>query len=156
MRDVWLRSLTGAALLVGLIVPVGCSARSGKVPVTGSVLVDGAPGSLTVVTFWAEAPNAPAGSGGRVVTNDKGEFAIGAADKDTGLAPGTYKVTFSRFLDKNGKAVYGGGKKTETEYEVPSKESIPDPYRDRATTPVSVHVARDSNTFKLEVATAPR
>jgi hypothetical protein len=156
MRDIWLRSLLGAVLVAALAVLAGCSSRSGKVPVTGSVLVDGAPGSLTIVTFWAEDPNAPAGSGGRVVADVRGEFAIGAADKDSGLAPGSYKVTFSRFLDKNGKAVYGGGKKSEAEYEVPSKESIPEPYRDKATTPVSIRVARDSNAFKLEVSTTPR
>jgi hypothetical protein len=123
------------------------------VPVTGAVLVDGTPGSLTVVTFWADDPNAPPGTGGRITTDEKGEFAIGGTDKDTGLPPGNYKITFSRFVDNNGKAVHGGGKKSEAKYEVPSKEVIPEQYRDRSKTPIAAQVSRSSNSFKFEIMT---
>jgi hypothetical protein len=140
-------------LFAGLAVLSGCSSGSNKVPVTGTVLVDGTPGSLTILTFWSEDPNAPPGGLGRVVTDDKGEFSIGEQGKDTGLPPASYKITFSRFLDKNGKPVFGGGKKSEAAYEVPSKESMPEQYRDRSKTPVSVEVSRTSNTFRFEVST---
>jgi hypothetical protein len=147
------RVLLGGVLLVGLAGLSGCSSGSNKVPVTGTVLVDGNPGSLTILTFWSEDPNAPPGGTGRVVADDKGEFSIGEQGKDTGLPPANYKITFSRFLDKNGKPVFGGGKKSEAAYEVPSKESMPEQYRDRSKTPFSVEVSRTSNTFRLEVST---
>ncbi|QJW96641.1 hypothetical protein FTUN_4198 [Frigoriglobus tundricola] len=151
-----IRLLLSTGLGLGLVTLVGCGSGSGKVPVSGSVVVDGAPGALTAVTFWCDDPNAPSGGGGRVMTNDKGEFAIGEKDKDTGLPPGNYKVTFSRFVDATGKPVYGGGKKSEAKYEVPSKESIPEPYRDRSLTPVSAQISRSSNTFTFEVSTKDR
>jgi hypothetical protein len=153
MARIGFRVLLGGALLAGLAVLSGCSSGSSKVPVTGTVLVDGTPGSLTILTFWSEDPNAPPGGVGRVITDDKGEFAIGEQGKDTGLPRGNYKVTFSRFLDSNGKPVFGGGKKSEAAYEVPSKESMPGQYRDRGTTPVSVEVSRSSNTFRFELST---
>ena len=68
------------------------------------------------------------------MTDDKGQFAIGDKESDTGLLPGNYKITFSRFVDSKGRAVHGGGKKSESDSEVPSKESIPEKYRDRTTT----------------------
>ncbi|MBN9121515.1 MAG: hypothetical protein J0I06_20595 [Planctomycetes bacterium] len=153
MPQPWIRSLVAAGLVIGSAVLAGCSSRSGKVPVTGSVLVDGAPGSLTVLTFWPEDPNAPAGTGGRVMADEKGQFVIGEKEKDTGLMPGNYKVTFSRFVDRNGKAVHGGGKKNEADSEVPSKESIPEKYRDRASTPASAQVSSSSTEFRFEIAT---
>jgi len=156
MMRLGFRLLLSMGLGTGLATLVGCTSGSGKVPVSGSVVVDGAPGALTAVTFWSDDPNAPPGGGGRVMTNDKGEFSIGEKDKDTGLLPGNYKVTFSRFVDGTGRAVYGGGKKSEVEYEVPSKESIPEPYRDRSLTPISAQVTRSSNTFTFEVSTKNR
>ena len=153
MSELGFRLLLSVGLGIGLATLVGCSSGSGRVPVSGAVVVDGAPGGLTAVTFWSDDPNAPPGGGGRVMTNDKGEFSIGEKDKDTGLPPGNYKVTFSRFLDATGKPVHGGGKKSEAQYEVPSKESIPEQYRDRSLTPISAQVTRSSNTFTFEVAT---
>jgi hypothetical protein len=138
-------------LLAGLL--FGCSSGSGKIPITGSVSVDGAPGSLTVLTFWPEDPSAPPDAGGRVLADDQGQFAIGDKTKDTGLLKGTYKVTFSRFLDRNGKPVLGGGKKSEAAYDVPSRESIPELYGDPKKTPISVTVASGSSTFTFEVST---
>jgi hypothetical protein len=151
--QIGVRGLVAAGLAIGLAVLVGCSSKSGKVPVSGSVLVDGAPGSLTVVTFWTEDPSGPPGNGGRVMTDDKGQFTIGDKESDTGLLPGNYKITFSRFVDSKGKAVHGGGKKSESSFEVPSKESIPEKYRDRASTPTTATVSSRPTEFKFEVAT---
>ncbi len=146
------RSL-GVAFLGCCLVALGCSSRSNRLPVNGSVTVDGAPGSLTILTFWPEDPNAAPGTGGRVTTDEQGKFSIGDEKEGTGLVKGDYKVTFSRFVDKNGKAVHGGGKKSEAAYDVPSKESIPDAYREQTSTPVSAKVASDSTTFTFEVST---
>jgi len=147
------RSVGGVIVLAGFTAIVGCSSRSGRVAVTGKVVVDGNPGSITVLTFVPTDPNAPPGNGGRVITDDGGNFSIGDSEKDTGLMPGDYKVTFSRFLDRNGKAVHGGGKKSESDSEPPSRESMPPTHRDAATTPVTASVSRNSTSFTFEVST---
>jgi hypothetical protein len=152
MPQLWVRWLVAAVLVCGLVTLAGCKTRSGKVPVSGSVFVDGTPGALTVVTFWSENPAAP-DSGGRVMTDDKGQFVIGDRESDTGLLPGNYKVTFSRFLDKNGKPVHGGGKKSEADSEVPSKESMPEKYRDRTSTPTTAQISASSLELRFEIAT---
>ncbi len=149
MSCLYYRSLAGAIFTACLIALAGCSSRSNKVPITGSLTVDGEPGSLATLTFWPGDPN---GEGaGTVFTDDKGNFVSGDAKTGTGFTPGEYKVTVSRFLDRHGKPAQVSGKKSEASLETPAKESIPATYRDRNNTPLSINVTHDSATFTLEV-----
>lgn len=145
-----LRAILGLALVAGLVVLVGCSAQSKLVPISGTLTVDGKPGSLATVTFWPSNPNAAIG-GATVFTDDNGKFVSGDAKYRTGFEPGEYKVTVSRMVDSQGRPVRVSGKKSEAEFETPAVESIPAAYRDRNTTPLSIHVGHDSPAFALDV-----
>ena len=152
MSRFWSRTILAGLACVFLLLG-GCSGRSGRIPVSGSVTVDGEPGTITIVTFTPVSSSAPPEHAGTVITDDKGQFAIGNREQDTGLMPGEYRVTFSRFLaNKGGKAVHGGGKKSEIEYDVPSKESISDEYRDKANSPITAKVSKSSTEFKFELS----
>ncbi|MDY3554470.1 hypothetical protein R5W24_003594 [Gemmata sp. JC717] len=143
------RAVTGMALGLGLAALLGCTPRSNKVAISGALTVDGAPGSQATLTFWPSDPNTA--EGGSVFTDDQGRFTSGDKAAGTGFAPGEYKVTASRFLDGTGKPARVSGKKSEAGFEAPAKESIPEAYRDRNKTPLTVRIAADAAALELEI-----
>lgn len=149
MTTRFVRPTFAAVLAAGLL--AGCSSGSGRVPVAGAVTVDGAPGALAVVTFWPADPGSSE-SAGRVVADADGKFVIGDKEKDTGLTPGEYKVTVSRFVDRAGKPAHGGGKKSEAGLDAPAYESVQEAFLGRETTPLAAKVARGGAPFAFEVA----
>jgi hypothetical protein len=138
-------------ILPGLfaVLAPGCSFEVPRYPVSGTVAIDGVAAGLTTVKFLPADPNADLRNGGMTMADGTGKFSIGADGKNTGLPAGEYKVTFTQTVDSKGKPIVGsGGKKSEA---VAGKEAVPDAYRDVKTTPVSVRVGRDANTFTFEI-----
>jgi hypothetical protein len=139
-----------------LILPVlfsalssGCSFEEPRYPVSGTVAIDGVPAGLTMVRFLPADPNTDPRFAGMTMADDNGKFSIGADGKNTGLPAGEYKVTFTQTVDGSGKPIVGsGGKKSEA---VAGKEAVPQAYRDIKTTPVTVQVGRNSNTFTFDI-----
>jgi hypothetical protein len=127
----------------------GCSFEEPRFPVSGTVAIDGVPAGLTTVKFLPADPNADPRFAGMTMADNTGKFTIGADGKNTGLPAGEYKVTFTQTVDGSGKPIVGsGGKKSEA---VAGKEAVPTAYRDIKTTPVTVLVGRNSNTFTFDI-----
>ncbi|OWK46776.1 carboxypeptidase-like regulatory domain-containing protein [Fimbriiglobus ruber] len=150
----FIRSALVALLLA--MSAAGCSSRSGKVPVSGTVTVDGAPASLAVITFWPDENASSNQAGDRITADPSGKFTLGSDEADTGLFPGKYKVTVSRMVDKNGKPTGGAPpKKSEAQYEAKASESVDEKFLSKETTPFSVTVAKGAP-LTLEVTAAKK
>ena len=79
--------LTGAVLLLAILVVAGCSGGDGRQAVTGTVTLDGQPLDSGSVNFQPADPSAASSSGAAI---RDGEFTI---PRDKGLKPGAYKVS---------------------------------------------------------------
>lgn len=87
--DLWARVTAMAAL--GIV--CGCGPTGGRVPVRGTVNLEGAPLAGAVVMFHAEP--GVAGNGGMGVTDEAGRFALRTPQADDGILPGAYRITVS-------------------------------------------------------------
>lgn len=86
----------GVVWLPLLVALVGCG-TGGRVPVTGTVLLDGQPVKGAIVEFHPEASGAM-GSGGFGVCDGTGFFRMKTPQGRPGIHPGRYRVTVSRFV----------------------------------------------------------
>jgi hypothetical protein len=143
--------------MIGLVAlaAAGCSGRSssdGTLPISGTVTLDGKPAALTIITFWSTQEGAEAAGVDRTTSDDSGKFTLGEEgnekQKGVGLAPGEYKVTLSRTVDRSGKPVIEGGKATEP---VTATETFPDGYQDKSATPLVIEVSPDKTTFTFDI-----
>lgn len=97
LRVVSLRVVALVAAFGGLSTISGCGGggsadRPATVPVSGTVLYQGAPVGGASVSFWAEgAPRAATG-----VTNDKGEFQLSMFSANDGAVPGEHVITVTK------------------------------------------------------------
>jgi hypothetical protein len=67
---------------------IGCKSRTVRVPVEGTVMLDGKPIAEAAVTFMPRAP----GQLGVAVTDDVGRFVLQEAGMRPGIEPGEYDV----------------------------------------------------------------
>ena len=126
----------------------GCGSEPPRYAATGTVMIDGKPASLVIVSFRLSDLKAMGGGSG--TTDKDGKFVIGEDGKNTGLPTGEYKVTFSQTLVKGKPTLAGsGGKKEER---VPTeKEAVPDDYRDPQKTPITATIGSGSNNFTFDI-----
>jgi hypothetical protein len=99
--------LYGCSLVIGVMAVVGCTEPGPSfklVPVRGTVTQDGKPLADAQVQFFRQG-DIPAGYPGTgAKTNAEGKYeALTGAGK--GAIPGTYKITVSKLLMKNGSPV---------------------------------------------------
>jgi hypothetical protein len=144
-------------VMIGVVAfaATGCSGQSssdGNVPISGTVTLDGKPAALTIITFWSMQEGAGAAGVNRTTSDDSGRFTLGEKgnekQKGVGLAPGEYKVTLSRTVDRSGKPVIEGGKATEP---VTATETFPDRYQDKSASPLTIEVSPDKTTFTFDI-----
>ncbi|MEW4528881.1 carboxypeptidase-like regulatory domain-containing protein [Maioricimonas sp. JC845] len=129
------------------IVAAGCSSSPDGpelVPYTGVIQLDGQPLADAVVTFH---PNENGLNGATGQTNADGEFTL-VTGKRSGIVPGSYKVTVSRFVKKDGSAVSAeeGMDIEQLRMTGDANESVPPQYSelDKTTLTADVSEAPDS------------
>jgi hypothetical protein len=94
MRGSWV-------VLLGGLLAAGCGGGSAdETPVAGTVTLDDNPLAGAAVTF--RPTGATKGNGGTALTGPDGKYALTGPQGQKGIAPGTYKVTVSRRLRKDG------------------------------------------------------
>jgi hypothetical protein len=133
-------------LLIALL--AGCSSEPTRYAVTGTVKVDGKPGSYVTLRFH---PEGGAGLGGVVVADAKGEYSL-SGEGNAGLPAGSYKVTFSQTLI-NGKPSRGGSGGKAAEKVATERENLPEKYRKPETTPETARIGGASNSFDFDLKT---
>ena len=94
------RSILPALTAFALLAAAGCG--SGHVPLTGEVSYDGQPIDEGTITFVSPTEDDAAGKPSARIEGGKYKF-----DKDTGPAPGKYKVQIT-WLKKSGQKVSTG------------------------------------------------
>jgi hypothetical protein len=122
--------------LVGVIVIAGCSGASNRpatYPVTGVVVLDGAPVAGADVSF---APTDASGKPARGRTDAEGKFSLktyfGPKDDAEGALPGEYKLTVRKIEEKVGFI--------NPEKQRPPKSQLPAHYADAAKSDLSATV----------------
>ena len=138
-------------LSIVLLTSVGCGGNSdGLVPTTGTITIDGQPGSNASVAFIPQAGTS--GNGGTAATDATGKFEILTPQGKKGLLPGKYKVTVSRRLNDDGTPPDPNTPPIESS----AKERLPLKYTDREKTELSATIAVDDKPHKFVLQTAKK
>jgi hypothetical protein len=124
-----------AALVTALA--VGCNRTDGRIPVTGSVTLDGAPATGIFVRFYAALETK--GNGGYAYTDAAGRFTATTLQARPGLYPGEYAVTL-------GPPEEGPGQ----EEPAATPVRIPGGYSNPETTPLKVTVTAPRADLTIE------
>ncbi len=90
-----MRILSAALLVAGLTALAGCGKGRGLVPVSGTVLMDGAPLNKATITFVPDGGGELASG----ISDDAGRFFMVASGGGEGVLPGNYKVTVMSFAE---------------------------------------------------------
>lgn len=148
--------LSGAVLgLMAVSVSLCCGC--GKPPmreVTGTVSLNGQLVEHCKVGFFPDVAefNPDRHGFGFGVTDAAGKFAIQHPQGERGIWSGDYKVTFTLWVDKQGKPLPMETKPSEVEGGV--RNVFPAEYEEPSTTPEAVSVGSGENTFNFSI-TAP-
>lgn len=132
--------LVAAGLLLTLL---GCGARG--INVSGIVTQDGKPLPGAVVTFIPVGDTQ--GLGGSGITGADGKFVLQAGRAETGIAPGEYKVTVSRFLRKDGTPPPADVPLSESD----ARETLPAKYSDRKATTLKAAVGKEASSHEFNL-----
>jgi len=131
----------------------GCG-KPTPVPVSGRVTVDGkAMAGVRVVFLPDTSAYDPDRHGSAVgITDADGKFTLKSSNGDAGIWPGSYKVTFSLWVEKNSKKPIAPDAKPS---EVPGGviNLIPSKYESSSETPESMSVSGSSGTKDFAIAT---
>ena len=141
-----MRWLVGLAL-VSLLTVAGCSGGDGRVPVSGTVTLNdqALPGAALSFTPTGETH----GQNAIAATGPDGKYSVMGPQGQKGLHPGTYKVTVSRLLRKDGTPPRPDLPPIESD----GVESLPPHYSDpeKTTLTITVEGKKDYNlSLKLE------
>lgn len=128
----------------------GCSSEASRYPVTGTVTINGAPASLTLVNFVAVKPATPTSSGGSAITDENGNFTINASGKTPGLLPGDYKVVLQQSLI-DGKPSLNGSRGKMNAMLPGESQGVPDEYMSPDATPFQVTVGKNMAPCQFDV-----
>lgn len=116
-----------ACIVVGLTVIIGCGGGPKDrliqtVPVTGKVLAGDKPlaGAIALLT----PIQGTKGTGGFGITDAEGKFTANIDQQNSGIEPGTYLVTFSKWAQKDGSAIPAG----KTAADVEAVQVIPEAF----------------------------
>lgn len=124
----WTRRTAGACLWLacGLGFAAGCGSGSAPqaqlVAVTGKVTMGGSPLTGVAVSFIPAQQTR--GTGAYGVTDAAGQFSLMHPTQKPGIEPGTYQVTFSKMVAKDGSPIPEG----KTAADVEAVQLIPPPY----------------------------
>lgn len=144
--------------VLGLIaVSISLCCGCGKPPmreVTGTVSLNGQLVEHCKVGFFPDVTefNPDRHGFGFGVTDAAGKFAIQHPQGERGIWSGNYKVTFTLWVDKQGKPLPMETKPSEVEGGV--RNVFPVEYEEPSTTPEAVSVGSGENTFNFRI-TAP-
>jgi len=135
-----------------LLILAGCGTPDGTVKVTGTVTQDGTGLSNALVTF-IPVGDTP-GFGGSGATGPDGKYTLTPSRGGKGIAPGEYKVTISRVLQRDGSPP--DPKKPPIESN--ARETLPASYSDRKATTLQATVSKEAlvHDFPLKGATKER
>lgn len=130
-----------------LLLTVGCgSSEKGPelVPYSGIVSLDGQPLSDAVITFH---PQESGQNGAFGQTNESGEFTL-TSGKRPGIIPGSYKVTISRIVAKDGATVNPeeGMDIEQLMMSGQASESIPEKYSNLQQTQLTAEITESPDT----------
>lgn len=120
-------------VLIGLLA-AGCGGSSAETPVSGTVTLDGDPLAGAAVVF--RPTGGTPGNGGTGVTGPDGKYTLVGPQGQKGLPNGSYKVTVSRPLRKDGTPPPPGLPPIESD----AVETVPAKYSDPAKTELAVTV----------------
>jgi hypothetical protein len=144
-------TLFGWLCLIGSLITTGCgrSGDSETVPVAGTIIVDGRPAGYASIQFLPVEHTL--GNGGGAITDANGRYSIVTPKKTNGLAPGKYKITISRRLNKDGSPA---------DPKIPpadsaAAESLPKKFSDRDQTTLFITLMPDDKSsvdFKLKTS----
>lgn len=117
------------------------------VPVTGKVLMGDKP--LSGATALLTPVQGTKGTGGYGVTDDEGKFIASIDHQQTGVEPGTYVVTFSKWAQKDGSPIPAG----KTAADVEAVQIIPDAYSNPSIDPPKnvVTVSKEGAELDLQI-----
>lgn len=138
--------MTRWTLCLGVFCLAGCfGGDTGQprnlVPVTGKVSNDGSPLAGVTLNFLpqggSQAPDM--GAGGTAVTDSEGKFVAMYRGEAEGLAPGQYKVAFSKYVMPNGNPLPPG----QSPLDVGAVEGMAAHLADPDQTPITMDVPAD-------------
>jgi hypothetical protein len=136
-----------ALLLLGLL---GCSGKSSRVPVAGTVTLDGKPLADASVSFHPR--DQTPGLGGQGRTGTDGKYAITPARHADGLDPGDYTVVISRPLRRDGSPPPPNVPPIESD----ARETLPPIYSSRSDSTLKATVSPDTNSYDFALQSAPK
>lgn len=91
--------------------------------VSGTVILDGKPLTHTTVIFSPQSGTT--GTGGFGVTDESGKYTLMHKSANSGIEPGKYEITFSKWAMPDGSPIPEG----KTAADVEAKQVIPDKFR---------------------------
>jgi hypothetical protein len=142
-------SIFVAGLCALVLASSGCSRKQAKVPelipVTGTVVIDGKPGS-EVRVFFVPQSGTP-GNGGAGMTGADGAFSLQHQSGNSGVEAGTYDVIFSKFVMPDGSALAADVQPES----VGAKQALPARYTAADTSNVSVTVDKSAGPFNFDL-----
>jgi hypothetical protein len=130
-------------LLAGL---AGCGEDSGRVTVTGTVLIDGKPLETGIITFGG--PSGAAGAG----QIQAGQFSLNEGANLEGVQPGSYIVLIQSWIEERGAVREDGSF-------APGESRIPLIYLDAQKSGLKAEVTADGDnkfTFELSSTAGPK
>lgn len=135
-------------LVVGMVacVTIGCGPATDRLPLSGTVTLDGAPLDRGTVRFTNDGPTATKSAGALI---RDGEFLI---PREKGLPPGTYRLQITS-PDRSGQMVRVGAGPNNPGMFV-AKERIPESYNVRSEHVVEL-TASGENKFSFTITSAP-
>ena len=121
------RGLQWWSAVLALVVVAGCSRMDGRIPVTGTLMIDGTPAAGVYMRFYASLDTK--GNGGYAYTDEAGRFTATTLQSRPGLYPGEYAVTLEPPTEGPGQA-----------RAVANPAKIPGGYGNPETTPLNMTV----------------
>ena len=131
---------------------VGCGGKPNMVSVKGKVTFDGKPLKGCKVAFTAKVTEFdPERHGtGYGITDENGMYELQHPNGTKGIFPGTYRVTFSAWVDNKGNVIPPEAKPSEVPGGV--KNLLPPKYETLSDTPESASVGSSGGEFNFQLA----
>ncbi len=144
------RFATLGLIAVVSVLGLGCGKPS-MTTLTGQVRFNGKPVAKCKIALFPDvAEFDPTRHGyGLGVTDENGNYEVQHPQGEKGIFPGTYKVTFTLWVDKKGKVLPYDTKPSEVEGGV--KNMFPEQYENLTTTPERVTVPSGGTTKDFDI-----
>lgn len=133
----------GGLVAISSIVAAGCGGSDGRVPVSGTVTLDGRPAAG--VTVWFHASPKTKGNGGYADTDAAGSFTATTHQARPGLYPGEYAIT-----------VTAAGARSGSDDGASTRGPVPGVYTRPETTPFRITIDGRQGPLDLAVTTAAK